>query len=47
MEKSAGILERFFAYPGIMHPLYRWIIGAYIYRGYQAGLPALIRSHDP
>jgi glycosyltransferase involved in cell wall biosynthesis len=38
LEQTAGLLGRFRSSPRLLQPLQRWIIGGYIYRGFQAGL---------
>lgn len=38
MERVVRILEQHFPSPAVLHPLYRWIKGGYIFRGYQQGL---------
>ncbi|MBN1979706.1 MAG: glycosyltransferase family 2 protein [Anaerolineae bacterium] len=35
---ATGLLERHWPEPLLLRPLYRWVIGGYIYRGYQDGL---------
>jgi glycosyltransferase involved in cell wall biosynthesis len=43
MEQLVRILEQRYPSPALLRPLYRWISGGYMYRGYQAGL----REHGP
>jgi glycosyltransferase involved in cell wall biosynthesis len=38
MEGATTLLERRFPSPALLRPLYRWIIGSYIFRGYRLGL---------
>jgi glycosyltransferase involved in cell wall biosynthesis len=38
LERLASMVEQHVATPALLTPLYRWIIGGYIFRGYQAGL---------
>jgi glycosyltransferase involved in cell wall biosynthesis len=38
LEKSVGIIEKVLPSPSLLSPLYRWVIGGYIYRGYRSGL---------
>ena len=38
LRRAAGLLEQRFPAPGLLRPLYRWIIGSYIYAGYRQGL---------
>jgi len=38
MENLTKIIEVYPQNPALLRPLYRWIIGAYIYRGYRQGL---------
>ena len=40
LQISAGIFERLYPSPIILKTLYRWINGAYIYRGYHRGITA-------
>jgi len=42
MERIAYLLERSWAPSTLLFPLYRWIIGGYIFRGYQDGLKELV-----
>ena len=41
MEQVVRRLEAHFPKPWLLRPLYRWIIGAYIFRGYRQGLRRL------
>lgn len=41
LEGLCAILERHYPRPAILQPLYRWIAGGYIYRGYRDGLRSL------
>jgi len=34
----ARFLERWYPSPALLRPLYRWILGGFLYQGYQAGL---------
>ncbi len=38
LEQLAHILEQRYPSPSLLRPLYRWIIGGYIFRGYREGL---------
>jgi len=38
MEHLVRLLEHSYPSPTLLRPLYRWIIGAYIYQGYRQGL---------
>jgi glycosyltransferase involved in cell wall biosynthesis len=38
LESLTRLFERSYPRPAVLHPLYRWIIGSYIFRGYQQGL---------
>jgi glycosyltransferase involved in cell wall biosynthesis len=38
LQQTAGLLEQRYPAPQLLRPLYRWIIGSYIFRGYQQGL---------
>jgi glycosyltransferase involved in cell wall biosynthesis len=38
MEQIVRIIEKSYPSPNILRPLYRWIIGGYIFRGYRQGL---------
>lgn len=38
MERIVSILEQHYPSPTLLRPLYRWIIGGYIFRGYRQGL---------
>jgi glycosyltransferase involved in cell wall biosynthesis len=38
MEYAAGLFDRYYPSPRVLRPLYRWIEGAYKYRGYRQGL---------
>jgi glycosyltransferase involved in cell wall biosynthesis len=38
LETAAALVEKFSFLHGMLGPLYRWIIGGYIYRGYRSGL---------
>ena len=38
LEHLMGILEKRYPSPVLLRPLYRWILGGYIFRGYRAGL---------
>jgi glycosyltransferase involved in cell wall biosynthesis len=38
MEKGVQLLERSYPSPALLRPLYRWIQGSYMLRGYRAGL---------
>ena len=38
LERLVEVLEQRYATPALLQPLYRWVIGGYIYRGYQQGL---------
>lgn len=38
MGKSARILERYYPSPEVLRPLYRWLNGGYMFRGYREGL---------
>jgi glycosyltransferase involved in cell wall biosynthesis len=38
MERAAHMLERRYPSPAFLRPLYRWIIGAYVFQGYRQGL---------
>lgn len=40
MEALASAFERWYPSPRLLHPLYRWITGSYIYRGFRQGLRA-------
>lgn len=40
-EQSASFLEHYYPSPSLLTPLYRWIIGGYIFRGYRDGLREL------
>ncbi len=40
LQSFAGFFENLYPSPTILKPLYRWINGAYIYRGYRKGLTA-------
>lgn len=44
LERTATIMERIAPNDKILRPLYRWILGGYIYRGYQRGLRSLTRQ---
>lgn len=41
LEAVVHQLEQFYPKPAVLRPLYRWITGAYIYRGYRRGLREL------
>jgi len=41
LEAAARLLERYFPAPNLLRPLYRWVNGGYMFRGYRAGLRAL------
>jgi glycosyltransferase involved in cell wall biosynthesis len=45
MEALCGVLEVHYPNPDLLTPLYRWIMGAYIYRGYRRGLKELNGQH--
>ncbi len=38
LQQLVRIVERVHPSPALLRPLYRWVIGAYIYRGYRQGL---------
>ncbi len=38
MEHLVSVLEKRFPSPVVLRPLYRWILGGYIFQGYRAGL---------
>jgi hypothetical protein len=38
LQQAARWLERRYPAPSLLRPLYRWIIGSYIFNGYQQGL---------
>jgi hypothetical protein len=38
MEYLVKILEQRYPSPNLLRPLYRWVIGGYIFRGYQDGV---------
>ncbi len=38
LEQTAHILEQHYPSPSLLRPLYRWVIGGYIFRGYREGL---------
>ncbi len=38
LEQITQVLEQHYPSPTLLRPLYRWIIGGYIFRGYRAGL---------
>jgi glycosyltransferase involved in cell wall biosynthesis len=38
MEQIVSVLEQLYPSPILLHSLYRWIIGGYIFRGYRQGL---------
>ena len=38
LQRAVDLLEQRFPAPGLLRPLYRWIIGTYIFDGYQQGL---------
>ena len=38
LELITRLIESRYPNPRLLHPLYRWVIGAYIYRGYRQGL---------
>lgn len=38
LEATVRWLERHFPSPQLLRPLYRWVIGAYLFRGYRQGL---------
>jgi glycosyltransferase involved in cell wall biosynthesis len=40
MEAVARALEKRFPFPALLRPLYRWIIGSYVFRGLREGLRA-------
>jgi len=40
MEAMASAFERWYPSPKLLHPLYRWITGSYMYRGFRQGLRA-------
>lgn len=44
MEQTVHFLEKHAPSPKILHPIYRWVIGGYIFRGFREGLRVL--SHD-
>lgn len=47
MESTARFVEKYIPSPGILRPLYRWILGGYIYRGYRQGLREIeINTND-
>ncbi|MDW8072513.1 MAG: hypothetical protein RMK79_13720, partial [Anaerolineae bacterium] len=46
MEQLVHQFERHFPQPWLLRPLYRWIIGAYIFRGYREGLRRLRKSQQ-
>ena len=41
LEMTAGLFERYWPAGPALRPLYRWITGAYIFRGYRRGLEEL------
>lgn len=45
LEAVVRLFEREYANPDILRPLYRWIIGGYIFNGYRRGLKEL-KPHD-
>jgi GT2 family glycosyltransferase len=38
MKTVIGLLEKYHPEPKLLRPLYRWVCGAYMYRGYHQGL---------
>ncbi len=44
LERAAKTLERVYPSPFLLRPLYRWIIGGYIFRGYRQGLRDLKKA---
>lgn len=42
MEYLVSILEKYYPSPSLLSPLYRWICGAYMFRGYRDGLRQLV-----
>ncbi|MCP4423362.1 MAG: glycosyltransferase [Chloroflexi bacterium] len=38
LEKTVGLLEKIASSPKLLRPLYRWIQGGYMFRGYREGL---------
>jgi len=43
LEQLVHVLEQRYPSPALLRPLYRWVIGGYIFRGYREGL----REHGP
>ena len=41
LQSCASLFEIIYPFPSVLKPLYRWINGAYIYRGYHRGLKAI------
>ncbi len=41
LERAVRMLERYLPAPVLLRPLYRWVNGGYMFRGYRAGLRAL------
>jgi hypothetical protein len=44
LERVARVLEQRYPSPTLLRPLYRWLIGGYIFRGYREGLSAVERG---
>jgi len=38
LERIVSVLEQRYPSPKLLRPLYRWVIGGYIFRGYREGL---------
>jgi len=38
LERLTGFIEACWPSPAVLRPLYRWITGSYIFRGYRQGL---------
>ncbi len=50
LERAARLIEQRWPTSALLRPVYRWIVGGYIYRGYRQGLrdfgPVRIPGHD-
>ncbi len=44
LEQFVRLLERHFPMPMLLRPLYRWIIGGYVFRGYRQGVEEFGRA---
>ena len=38
LERIVRVLEQRYPSPSLLRPLYRWVIGGYIFQGYREGL---------